>query len=474
MCRSLAATLPIVLVLFACSGAPEQKEPEAAAPPTPEEARAIAKEAYTYAFPMMMGYRSAFGTFLWPSLPSYLGPPNTMLGEPRTLDHTYKDVISPNADTPYSPALLDLRAGPLVLQVPEVKDRYYGIQFVDLYGHNPHYVGTRATGSQAGTYLLAGPNWNGKGAEGFDEVLRFETDLVLVIGRTQLFGQDDLAALAEVMKAYTLSPLAEYRGGKAPVTEPVDWMVWNDEASRDERFSGYLNFLLQFCQPPHPSEVDMLERFVRIGIGPGVPFLVDGLETDLREALRSGVEEAREQMMADSKDLGKLVNGWMMTDAFGDRDFYQGDHDLRAAAAMMGWGGNDKIEAFYPIAQVDSAGNPLNGAHTYRLTLTGKPPVKAFWSVTMYDTSYDGAAGYLVENPIGRYLINSTTEGLVRGKDGSLDIYIQHDEPKDPSQRANWLPAPEGDFYLAFRLYHPEPAALDGSWLPPPVVRTDG
>ena len=256
--------------------------------------------------------------------------------------------------------------------------------------------------------------------------------------------------------------------------EPVDWMVWNDEASRDERFIGYLNFLLRFCQPPHPSEVDMLERFARIGIGPGVPFHADSLGTDMRDAVRAGVEEAREQMMADGKELGKRVNGWMMTEALGSREFFQGNYALRAAGAMMGWGGNDKIEAFYPMAHVDSAGNPFSGEHHYRLTLTTPPPVEAFWSVTIYDTSYDGAAGFLVENPIGRYLINSTTEGLVRGKDGSLDIFIQHDAPKDPKQRANWLPAPEGDFYLAFRLYQPEPAALDGSWVPPPVVRTDG
>ncbi len=101
------------------------------------------------------------------------------------------------------------------------------------------------------------------------------------------------------------------------------------------------------------------------------------------------------------------------------------------------------------------------------------PPARAFWSVTMYDTSYDGTAGYLVENPIGRYLVNSTTPGLVTGEDGSLTIEIRHDEPPTPDGRANWLPAPAGAFYLAMRLYQPESAALDGSWAPPPVVRVD-
>jgi hypothetical protein len=89
----------------------------------------------------------------------------------------------------------------------------------------------------------------------------------------------------------------------------------------------------------------------------------------------------------------------------------------------------------------------------------------------MYDTSYDGVAGYLVENPIGRYLVNSTTEGLVFGDDGSLTVHIQHEEPATPDARANWLPAPAGSFYLAMRIYWPEPAVLDGTWLPPAVVR---
>jgi hypothetical protein len=137
---------------------------------------------------------------------------------------------------------------------------------------------------------------------------------------------------------------------------------------------------------------------------------------------------------------------------------------------MAGWGGNDRVEASYPLARVDADGAPLDGAHRYRLRFESLPPARAFWSVTMYDTSYDGTAGYLVENPIGRYLVNSTTQGLVTGDDGSLTIPIQH-EPPDGELAPNWLPAPAGPFYLALRVYWPEQAALDGTWNPPPVER---
>jgi hypothetical protein len=138
---------------------------------------------------------------------------------------------------------------------------------------------------------------------------------------------------------------------------------------------------------------------------------------------------------------------------------------------MVGWGGNDQIEASYPMARTDGDGAPFDGNATYQLRLETDPPVHAFWSVTMYDTSYDGTAGYMVENPIDRYLINSTTEGLVRDDDGALTITMQRDEPEDATDRANWLPTPDGRFYLVLRLYWPESAALDGTWVPPPVIR---
>lgn len=136
---------------------------------------------------------------------------------------------------------------------------------------------------------------------------------------------------------------------------------------------------------------------------------------------------------------------------------------LRSVGAMAGWGGNDKIEAFYPTAREDADDATLDGSQKYTLTFASLPPVHAFWSVTLYDTSYDGTAGYLVDNPIDRYLINSTTQGLVFGEDGSLTMFIQHDEPDTTEGRANWLPAPDGPFYLTLRMYWPKSDALDST-----------
>jgi hypothetical protein len=436
-----------------------------------DEMTAIAAEAYTFSFPMLMGYRFTFGSFLVESLPSYRGPLNTFTGEPKTLDYTFKDVITPNADTPYSAAALDLRAEPLVLSVPAVTDRYYVLQMEDLFGANSHYVGSRATGAAAGTYLLAGPGWEGAAPEGCDAVLPFETDLVFIIGRTQLLGPDDTEALGGVMSGYRLQPLSTFLGTPAPPSPGFEWPIWNDEASRDERFIGIVNALLPLCQPTPADEVELMRRFGRIGLTPNEEFDPDGLAPRHRAALRAGVDLARTAMADKAAHLSAPVNGWASTDAFGDRRRFAGDYLLRAGGAMAGWGGNDRAEADYPLTRVDSQDRPLDGAHAYRLTFPTLPPAKAFWSVTIYDTTYDGTAGYLVENPIDRYLVNSITQGLIFGDDHSLTIHIQREEPNSVDGKANWLPAPAGPFYLVLRIYWPDQPALDGTWTAPPVEK---
>ncbi len=439
---------------------------------TTDEIAAITKEAYVYAFPLLMGYRVAYGMSLQPAAPSYVGPVNAgPYGKAVTLDHRFREVITPNADTPYSGALLDLRAGPLVLTVPEVTDRYYVMQFEDLLGYNELFIGSRATGSSAGSYLLIGPRWDGEDPGGFASSFRFETDFVFLIGRTQLLGPEDEPALAAIMAQYRLEPLEVHQGGDAPALEPLDWPLWVDEASRDERFIGYFNALLRMYDPLHPDEVEMFERFARVGIGRGLSFDSEALDSATRAALAAGVASARSDIAASIGSMGQEIDGWRSSSPFGDRSFYGDDYLKRAGAAMFGWGGNDQVEAHYPIARNDVNGDPLDGSLNYRMSLETRPPVNAFWSLTMYDTSYDGEAGYMVENPIDRYLINATTQGLIEDASGTLSITMQRKEPSDSIERANWLPTPEGQFYVALRMYWPKPAAINGTWNPPPIVR---
>jgi hypothetical protein len=179
-----------------------------------------------------------------------------------------------------------------------------------------------------------------------------------------------------------------------------------------------------------------------------------------------------------ASQIGKDVNGWKVGSAFGNREFYNGNWLLRAAAARAGIFGNDAAEAVYPMATTDGDGRPLDGGqHAYTLTFhAGQlPPVHAFWSVTIYD----GKTQLLVQNPIERYLINSTMlPSMKKGPDGSLTIYIQRESP-GKAEASNWLPAPDGAIYLVMRLYWPrtEPPSIlppgEGTWQPPAIRRAD-
>jgi len=179
----------------------------------------------------------------------------------------------------------------------------------------------------------------------------------------------------------------------------------------------------------------------------------------------SGRERVRKRVGA----MGRDENGWRVGSAFGDRAFYRGDWTLRAAAAAAGIYGNNANEALYPLLSVDRDGNkPDCGKSRYTLTFPAGhlPPANAFWSVTMYDARTQ----LLVENPLGRYLINSTMlPALKRDADGSLTLYIQADSP-GAERESNWLPAPAGPIFVAMRLYWPKDEALDGRWKPPAVT----
>lgn len=219
-------------------------------------------------------------------------------------------------------------------------------------------------------------------------------------------------------------------------------------------------------------EKPLRDKFARIGIEAGKPFPPAKLTPEQKEALEAGVKNGLAKIKQKVATLGKDENGWRVGGAQGDRAFYQGDWTLRAAAAMAGIYGNDEVEALYPLLATDSEGNkPDCSKNRYTLTFPkGQlPPVHAFWSVTMYD----GKTQLLIENPINRYLINSSMlPDMTKNADGSLTIYIQKNSPGQEKE-SNWLPAPDGPLYVAMRLYWPKTEALDGKWKPPAVVPTE-
>ncbi len=434
----------------------------------------IAQEAYVYGFPMIAGYKAMYQFNVDKSSSQYKGPFNTILSDAQVFTPKDTAIVTPNSDTPYSMLQADLRAEPIVLCVPAVeKGRYYSVQLTDMYSCNYGYIGSRATGNNAGCYMVAGPGWNGQTPAGINKVFRCETQFGLIIYRTQLFNAADIENVKKIQAGYKAQTLSAYLGQPAPPAAPaINFPAFTENAFKTD-FPEYLDFLLQFC-PEVPQEKALRERFARIGIGPGKKFDFKTLPLDKKLEVGTGIKDGYASIEKRRDRIGKQINGWAVGSAFGDRAFYNGDYQLRAAAALAGIYGNDAVEATYPLARSDGAGEPLDGSkHNYTLTFAADqfPPVNAFWSVTMYD----GKTQLLIENPINRYLINSPMlPDMKKNPDGSLTLYIQKDSPgKD--KESNWLPAPNGPIYLVMRLYWPKetpPSILppgDGTWKPPAI-----
>ena len=433
--------------------------------------RAVAKEAYIYGYPMVDGYRVQYAYFEDRSNPEFKAPWNHLLNVPRVYTAEDRAIVSPNSDTPYSMVGMDLRAEPVVLTVPPVDaGRYFSIQLIDAYTHNFDYIGSRTTGNGGGSYMVAGPGWDGDLPAGIKKVFRSETQFAMAVYRTQLFNSDDLDNVKAVQAGYRAQTLAAFLGEPAPAPAPPVGFVepLTPETQKTSlRFFTILSFILGFC-PIHPSEVDLRARFAEAGFDGGTLFDPDSLAPEARDAMEQGIADAWAEFAAfkaEQMDTKKVTVG----DIFGTREYLDNNYLYRMTAGVLGLYGNSKHEAMYPFYGVDSDGQPLTGASRYALRFApGQlPPVHAFWSLTMYELP----ESLLVANSLNRYLINSPMlPHLKHDPDGGLTLHLQHETP-GPGDEANWLPAPAGPFMTALRLYWPKEEATSGTWKEPPLQR---
>jgi hypothetical protein len=438
------------------------------------ETKQIAEEAFIYGFPLVMNYAVFYDYFIDRSAAGYKAPLNTLYNSANVYTPADKTIVTPNSDTPYSFVGMDLRAEPLVICNPEIeKSRYFSVQLIDFYTFNFGYMGSRTTGNGAACGMIAGPSWKGEKPEGIAKVFQSETEFGIAGFRTQLFNPADIDNVRKIQAGYRAMPLSKFLNKPAPPAAPeIAWPKIDTKLAASDPVT-YLNFVLQFCPATGPAEVEvpLRARFAKIGVEAGKPFAVTPEQkAELEAAMKSGIEKIKEKVAT----LGSEANGWRVTlNGFGDRQAYNGDWLLRAAAAMAGIYGNSPSEAVYPLLATDSTGNkPDTSTNRYTLTFPegGLPPVEAFWSVTMYD----GKTQLLIVNPINRYLINSPMiPDLKKNSDGSITLHIQKDSP-GADKESNWLPAPDGPAYVVMRLYWPKadsPSVYNGTWKPPPVQR---
>jgi len=443
-----------------------------------QEIQQIAEEAYTYGFPMVVNYKTMYLYAINPESPEYKGGFNALKCEARVFTPDDRAIVTPNSDTPYCMGWLDLTAEPFIITVPGMEpERFYQVQMVDLYTHNYAYISTVATGNQPGKYLLTSPGWQGEVPADINAVIPSETNLIFIVLRTQLFNPEDLGRVKELQQAYKFQPLSQYAGTPAPPRAPeMAFPDWVEGSQFDARVFNYIDFIMGNCGR-HPSETAMYERFAKIGLGTGEGFDIEKVSPETREAMEAGIKAGFKAMegvvakiIADPLSSARVFGTRMFltktANDFGLDKFWL----LRMAGAHLGLYGNSGKEAVYPTYQTDAAGEPLNATeNNYILTFPkGKlPPVKAFWSLTMYD----GKTQLLVENPLNRYLLNSPmVEQFSLNEDGSLSLLIQRENPGS-AKESNWLPAPDGPFYMVLRLYGPEEEVLAGQWKHPPLVK---
>ena len=457
-------------LLAGCGGASDEA-PTARTAPAPVETMTIATDAYLFGYPLVIAdVTRQVMTAVASEGDTMKAPPNQFVHVRAFPDHTFTDVVSPNADTLYSTAWLDVSGGPMILSVPAMGKRYYLVMLMDAWTNVFASPGTRTTGNGKGDFAIVGPGWSGQLPPNVKEIKSPTTMLWLVV-RTQTNGASDYTAVHAVQDQYKLTPLSAW--GK-PYTPPTLGPVAGVDAKTPPveqvarmnatTFFGRLNALMQ-GNPPAAADAPALARFAAIGVAPGKPFDPKALDPTVAAVVESSAKAGQARLVEEAKKPhGTNINGWDVTPA-NTADFGT-DYTWRAVVAMIGLGANVQADAVYPHATVDSTGQPLSGANRYtiRFAKGQQPPVKAFWSVTMYN-----AKQAFVQNPLGRYAIGDRDK-LKTAADGSVTLYVQHDSP-GKALESNWLPAPPDSFNVFMRLYWPSDAILDGTWKMPPVER---
>ena len=433
-------------------------------------------QAYLYGFPLVFNL-DQITRYVTEGVGGNAAAPFNTFSHARALTTPADTFVTINNDTVYSMAQIDLSVGPVALHVPDTDGRYYVLQFVDAWTNNFAYVGHRATGTGEGDFLLVPPSWEGTAPDGVT-VIRFPTVVASIVGRWAVAADEELPIVHVLQDATTLTPVdrtAVPAGLHKPAATVPDELVFFEKM---RVWSQQL--------PPAGRDKPLQESLAPLGLTASGPSPYTGLSADTVAAVTTGVDHAKQTLQRILlSGHSPEVNGWKLVfhafdynldyfevGALDDPKFKISDPKLRiverAGAAIGGLWGNHPYEAAYIMTYLDDRKEQLTGSRTYTLRLHPTPPVKAFWSLTMYSVP----DFYLVENPIHRYSIGDRTRGVVLDDDGALTITISHKQPTDPKAAANWLPCPAGDFRPVLRMYEPDAAVLDQSYVVPAVTRT--
>ncbi|MER2509500.1 DUF1254 domain-containing protein [Amaricoccus sp.] len=436
----------------------------------------LALEAYAYFYPLVTMEMTRRVITNAAEVKGTHGPMGHLIKLREYPDASFRDVTAPNADTLYTTSFVDVGTEPWLVSLPDFADRYALFPMLDAWTTVFDVPGKRTTGTGPQTWAITGPGWSGTLPEGVVEY-KSPTSLVWLLGRIYCTGTpEDYAAVHKLQDEIRLAPLSAW--DKKDWTAPagvVDPKIDMKTPVRDQvnalDIDAYFTLACELMKhnPPAAADAPLLDKLADIGIVAGKDFDVSKLDPLLKKRIP---DLGFARIMLHFKDSGgqvKNIDGWGFTLLTG---LYGTEYLQRALIAAIGLGANRPQDAVYPTSTAPAGLLPFRhytGSEKWVLTFPkgALPPVRGFWSLTMYDEKY-----FFVANPIDRYSI-SERQSLQANADGSVDILIQHESPgKD--KESNWLPAPKDRFVLMLRLYWPDegtPSILDGSWTIPAVRR---
>lgn len=417
----------------------------------------LVSEAYTYAFPLVIMDATKTSSINTETPVTGRAPINQLIHAKKLADAQSKLVVTPNVDTVYTQAWLDLSAEPMVYVMPEA-DRFFNVQVLD------GWTNTAAVLEKAGTYAFTVPGWEGKLPDGVTRV-EVPTSMVWLIARVVLSGQEDFPNVYAIQRKMNLMPLSAYRQGGDYVAPKGAYTAENDFVPVEKVLSmGPKEFFdkantLMLANPPAAADADVLKRFSAINIGPGLAFDTSILPGDIAARWTEMLQQLRGKLVAGAANYSVKLGQWQYFDApIGD---FGTEYTYRALVALAGLGANTVNVAIYPKTGTDNTGAALTGEKKYVLHFDTMPPILegGFWSVTAY-----GSDDFLIDNPLNRYCVNDRSD-FRRNGDGSLDIILSKEQPADTS---NWLPVSGDAFHLYMRIYTPDMTALK-NWQPPVI-----
>ena len=377
-------------------------------------------------------------------------PPNRFVHGRALAGAANRGVTTPNNDTLYSSAWLDLADGPITLDTPEFGNRYWSVALMDTATVNFAVPGTRNHGNAPGQFLIAPPGWTGEVTRG-TVLLRATGRWVWALARIVVDGQADLPAVFALQEKLTLQAPTNTAAPNLPL--PL----------RQDDAGDFFRLLADMLgeTPPPSADAAALASLARLGLVPGQKFDASQWPDDQRAALTHGWQQAAAGVRnGAAMGARHVVNGWAIPPT--EIGIFGTDYALRASVALGGLAALPPQEAFY----MSYSAPDLHGQPGARLVFPpGQlPPADGFWSLTLYERTPEGRQ-FFFGNALNRYAVGDRSHALANNADGSLEIIMASVPP--PGREDNWLPAPVGRFTLVLRLYLPKPDVLSGAWAAP-------